>query len=291
MNLSVTSKNFNVAATGTKPLNFKLLNKQPRLTVDSAYDWYFFIQMAANKQHLLYCPAGYLRLVDEQGNKIQSVPNQDNIMDIHWSSYLNEFLILTDWETIKGFNCTTGVIRTIWRVNEKISSFSSYEETLLMCINMIGSVIFEYNLSDWKLKRTIKPPISCKKHESILEMRFSSSGQHLAFVLNERDYPNFLYWIELRQSNTLNVLHVLRLGNENISHNILQLPNEKTLVNTLDDDKRFFVINNLNGEIEETISYDSNQQIKTTALIGGRCLVVQVKSPGPGDSKLRFHDL
>ena len=94
----------------------------------------------------------------------------------------------------------------------------------------------------------------------------------------------------MRQSIDLSVLHVLRLGNENISYNILSLPNDKFLINTRNKDKKFFLINILNDEVEETISYNSNQKIQTTVLIGGKCLVVQTPNPGY-DAELRFHDL
>jgi hypothetical protein len=62
--------------------------------------------MAANDKYLFYCPVGYFSLLDEQGIEKYRISNNGNVNDIHWSSYLNQFLILYD-RYIRGLDLTT----------------------------------------------------------------------------------------------------------------------------------------------------------------------------------------
>lgn len=153
-------------------------------------------------------------------------------------------------------------------------NFTCYEETLLIATDFVRSVIEEYNLSNWNLKRTLKPPMSCNKHGLIISMRFSNNGKNLAFVLSERDHPNS---------------QILKFENENERYRLLSLPNEQFLVRPYGVNKRFYVINSSNGEVEETILYDTDKQIPSTALINERCLVLQIGNYCR-DGELRFYD-
>jgi hypothetical protein len=227
MSLSQTSQKADSAQIAT--LNFNVLQKKPRLSIGYHYDFYYFNHMVANDKYLLYFPAGYFSLIDEQGIEKNRICTNVNIRDIQWSSYFNQFLILYQYGTIHPFDLTTSTTNQLKRMKEfgeDMTTFACHEETLLVCTDFVGSVICEYDLSNWSLKRTLKPLVSCQKHESILRMRFSSSGKRLAFVVTERDHPNFLYWIELRQSSDLAVLQVLKLGNESEPYGLLSLPND-----------------------------------------------------------------
>jgi hypothetical protein len=290
---SETSTNSNSTTLPIQTLNFDVLQKKPRLSISYCYDFYFFSHMTANDKYLLYCPAGYLSLLDKQGIEKYRISNSANIMDVHWSSYLNQFLILNQYGSINGLYLTTSgreQSNIVKKFGENMITFACYEEILLMCTDFIGSVIYEYDLSNWTLKRTFKPLASCKKHESILKMRFNSNGKRLVFVLNERDHPNFLYWIELRQSSDLAVLQILKLGNENGCYNVLSLPNDQFLVNQWEKERKFYLINSSNSEVAETISYDTNTQIQSTALIDGQCLVLQI-GENCRSGELLFYDL
>ena len=174
---------------------------------------------------------------------------------------------------------------------ENMITFTCYGETLLVSRDFVGSVIYEYDLSNWSLKRTLKPVVSCQKHELILQMRFSSNGRRLAFVLKERDHPNFLCWIELRQSTDLAVLQVLKLDNENEFHSLLVVPNDQFLVISHGQARKLYLIKNSNDEAVETIPYDTHKNIRSTALIGEQCFVLQAQDGGSDHAKLRFYDL
>ena len=55
--MSQTSNNFGSATAQIAKLDFNVLQRKPRLIIDSYYDFYYFTQMAANDEYLLYCPA------------------------------------------------------------------------------------------------------------------------------------------------------------------------------------------------------------------------------------------
>ena len=144
MDSCITSKNFNSTTKLVMPLNINILNKKPRLSIISPNDLYFFTPMAANDRYLLHCFGNFFSLLDDQGIKKSSISINSCVIDFHWSSYLNQFLVLTGLNTIEGFDCTIGKIRnlsTLKTDNERMCTFSCYEETLLICLSITGSVI------------------------------------------------------------------------------------------------------------------------------------------------------
>ena len=109
--------------------------------------------------------------------------------------HLNQFLILCQYGEVCAFDSIaseTNRLKRMKQFDENMITFACYGETLLVSTDFVGSVIYEHDLSNWNLKRTLKPVVSCEKHQSISWMCFSSDGTSLAFVLNERDHSNFL---------------------------------------------------------------------------------------------------
>ncbi|CAF1435905.1 unnamed protein product [Didymodactylos carnosus] len=179
--LSDSLSKISVSTTfSSNTLKLSHLNDKPRLCLNINPGTPI---MAANGKHLLYCPEDKLCLIDEHGDE-QFIVKRDfhQIDSISWSSYLNQFLIAFQ-RLLYALDMTnkTSQVKQIQDFQGRFSMYiTTYEDTLLVTKDPL---IEEYNLSNWKLIQTCKPPISPKEGQYICHIRFNSDGSRLGVIL------------------------------------------------------------------------------------------------------------
>ncbi|CAF5091555.1 unnamed protein product [Rotaria magnacalcarata] len=140
-------------------------------------------------------------------------------------------------------------------------------------------------MSDWKLIRTISTvPPALRKREPLIEVvRLNSDGSRLGFIMTKYDSRDSKWdkWFELRDTKSMSVLQTIELEKDR-PYNLLPLPEGQFLLNMYDGNELFLI--DANGKLQKKISYGQGN-IRSTALINGKCLVVQT------DDELRFHNL
>ena len=241
--------------------------------------------MCTNDNYLLYCPEGYLSLLNDQGHQISKIKRNFNVMDICWSSYLNQFLVLEDGGKLYSMDVNDGATKQLKQIKTfdiRMKSVTCYEETFIVSSADHGSFIEEYNLSDWKLVRKHKPPYTCQANQMIWQMKLNSSGSRLGIILQNKD--NRCHTFELRNRNDMKMVHVVEIGN-NLSYSLLSLPDQQFFINTLIEKKHFLI--DPNGYVKETITYVDAALIISTVLMNRKSLIIQTMQP----NELRFYDL
>ncbi|CAF1199949.1 unnamed protein product [Adineta steineri] len=263
-------------------LNFNLLKREPSRNVEIENG---HAAMAANERFLVYFAKQVLVVIDRNGNERLKLNRLIDPLDICWSSYLNKFLIIGNAGRYS-LDPEVGVedIQTPTSDTRFGRCITCYDKTCLIVNNK--SLIEEYELPTWLLKKTFSPPQSWKATRTISRIRFSSNGSHVGVVISEgRSDRHFSF--ELRRPNDMAVLQTVQMGTDfSAIAWLLALPNEEFLVNTVIK-KKFYLIDS-NGQLKEEINYDKNSQwILSTTLMNERCIVVKTGDP----CELRFYDL
>ncbi|CAF1199978.1 unnamed protein product [Adineta steineri] len=270
-----------VSNEGTS-LNFNLLKREPSRNVEIENG---HAAMAANERFLVYFAKQILVVIDRNGNERLKLNKFIDPLDICWSSYLNKFLITG---SAGRYSLDPEVVVEDIQTPTSDTRFgrciTCYDKTCLIVNNK--SLIEEYELPTWLLKKTFSPPQSWKATQKIPRIPFSSSGSHVGVVISERSLDTY-FSFELRRPNDMAVLQTVQMGTDfSAIVWLLALPNEEFLVNTYIK-KKFYLIDS-NGQLKEQIGYDKNgRSILSTTLINERCLVVKTGSP----CELRFYDL
>ncbi|CAF1003660.1 unnamed protein product [Adineta steineri] len=263
-------------------LNFNLLIREPsrNFEIENGH-----AAMAANERFLVYFAKQILVVIDRNGNERLKLNKFIDPYDICWSSYLNKFLILGKIGRY-GLDLEVGVedIQTTESDNGFGRCITCYDKTCLIVYQK--SLIEEYELPTWLLKKTFSPPQSWKATQTISRIRFTSNGSHVGVVISEGSLDRH-FSFELRRPNDMAVLQTVQMGTDfSAIAWLLALPNEEFLVNTVIK-KKFYLIDS-NGQLKEEIDYDNNGRlIVSTTLINERCLVVKTENPW----ELRFYDL
>jgi hypothetical protein len=221
------------------------------------------------------------------------------VSDVCWSSYLNQFFIL-DYDHGKAFSLDESVgsrekLKEVldfnkpksilnYISNRKLDRCTCYGDTLLVALLnwQSKSIIEEYNLSNIQLIRTHTPPISCKENQNINSIRYNSTGSYIGVIVYEGTLGKQCQYFELREPHNMHAIRQIELGID-FSPRLLSLPKELFLASFYENAKYFLI--NSDGTLNETINYD--RKISGSALINGKCLVVQTKSP----YQLHFYDL
>ncbi|UJR06708.1 hypothetical protein I4U23_010994 [Adineta vaga] len=243
--------------------------------------------MAANNDFIIICPSKSFCLINAEGIIVRKIDHElDEINDMCWSLYLNKFLILSEG-ILYGLDMTDSTQSQLLQIKTfKYSSitFTVSNEKFMISHDGIGSVIKLYNLSDWNLMSTFRPPISCQSHQEICKIRFNSDGTRVGLILTE--YRNNC-WFELRRAENMKLLKTVPFTDK-YSHNLLSLPVGEFLLVPWDNKKLFLIDNN--GKLKQTIDYDC-KSIMYATLLNNRCLILQVMNDDLSSQELRFHDL
>ena len=263
-------------------LNFGKLENKPRLCLKISEEW---AAIAANRDYLIYFPKGDLCIIDTHGNEQLKLKRNFAVSDVCWSSHLNQFLILPDADTIlyslEMAGSTTPQIKRIKDFSGRMWSCTCHTDTLIVSSYGIRSYMEEYNMTDWKLVRTVRLSESDKHNQYIYKIRFNSSGSCLGIIQREGELHNWKYWFELRDRYNMNILQIVQL--EGSSNGLLSLPKQQFLISAWRD-KGLLLIDPVN-RYKQAISYDT--AVDATALIDEKYLVVQTTKP----SELRLYDL
>ncbi|CAF4152132.1 unnamed protein product [Rotaria magnacalcarata] len=290
----------------TTTFDINVVTKRPvvRLNVERPKDI-----MCANDKYLLYFAADWtLFLVDEQGHQVwNSGDYGGRVSNICWSYYLQKFLSATTWCARQlhsiDLKSSKGPFVLVKEFDDMVKNAESYSsggaitttcheksffinETLYTEGNDTWTESFhEYNMSDWKLIRTISTvPPALRKREPLIEVvRLNSDGSRLGFIMTKYDSRDSKWdkWFELRDTKSMSVLQTIELEKDR-PYNLLPLPEGQFLLNMYDGNELFLI--DANGKLQKKISYGQGN-IRSTALINGECLVVQT------DDELRFHNL
>lgn len=177
---------------------------------------------------------------------------------------------------------TTKNLNQVKTFASRMKSINCYAEIFVVGSAHRGSFIEEYNLSNWKLVRKYEHPFSCQMSQEIWQVRLSSNGSHLGVIL--RNINSGSHTFELRDRNDMKVIQVTEISH-NLGNNLLSLPNQRFLINTLIDKNLFSI--DANGQVKEIFTYNDEALIISTALINEKCLVIQTMMP----QELRFYDL
>ncbi len=279
-------------AKPTTMVKLHCLKNKPRLSIDVHANR---PAIFANEKYLLFHSSDGLQLIDEQGHTKLNIEPEFGIIDLCWSSYLNQFLILSEsyagscLHSLEVKKNNTHQVIQIKKFPEERRSCACFNQTFLACSPNQGEgcIIEEYDQSNWKLKKVFKPPMSCPTDQAIVHIRFSSNGTHLGVLLGEenRQVIGYRFWFELRTPHDMNVLQITEIGSDRNCW-LLSLPNEQFLT-SLARENKFYLIDST-GKLNETIDYHGRtQRIVSTALINGKCLVVHTDDR----NQLHFYDL
>ncbi|CAF1246630.1 unnamed protein product [Didymodactylos carnosus] len=279
------SSEISTIETATAALNLNKLQQKPRLCININKTDHYRI-MTANDKYLLHKVKDRLCLIDVDGNEILNVNIYFYVWDMCWSSFLNQFLIPEYMGDSKLYSLdissNNGLIPVL-KLDGRVPSCSCYEAILLVSSAGKGSIIEVYEMTDSKLIRTYRPPVSCKKDQEIRMIRFNSNGTCVGVVLTVGRFPHYASAsFELRQASNMKVVQIVNLGKD--SSDVLALPNEQFLLSSHENRKLFLI--DSNGQLKETIPYDTD--VKSTAfLTDKKCLVIQTYE----SAELRFYDL
>ena len=237
------------------------------------------------------CPENCFLLIGNQGNTMQHIQRKFKVSDMCFSSFLNQFLILSykPDRRLYSLDPSTHDLKQIQNFSRTIWSCTCYDETLVVSEGDLGSKIEVYDLrkNDWKPVRTVTAPSSCEVDQQIEKIRYNSDGSRLGVILRQGSQSNYYHWFELRNPNDMTVLSTIKtnLGNDQWCW-LLALPNQQFLA-TLWRKKRLFLLDS-HGELQETTEYDNNViYLNSTVLVDDKCLVVQTWKP----NELRFYNL
>ncbi|CAF1595675.1 unnamed protein product [Didymodactylos carnosus] len=269
-----------IVQTTAITLNFDRLKTKPRKSVTIRDG----IRMAANDQYLLVCPKNRLCLLDKEGNERWNIKRDFEVDDVCYSTYLNQFLILGDYDLYSlDLERPTKLATEITQFARNMDECTCYENLILVVKDFGGALVEVWDMkSNWKLHKQYKRPISCKQGQGICTIRFSSDGSYFGVTLTEP--PTAKAFFQLRGSEDMKILKIMELPfyEGYCNHYILSLPSNEFLVYKYSE-KLMFLLNS-SGQCKQTIQYAKG--ICTMALINS-CFVIQTSRP----DKLHFYDL
>ena len=265
-----------------------------RLNINRSYYW--SNTATANDKYLLYASGNFLSLIDTEGHEHLNVKQDFTIDDICWSSYLNQFLVLSQNDkAIYSLDITTSrrepyaQVKKLSRTN-RYNTCTCYQETFL-----VGgeTLIEEYKLSNWRLIRTFQPQSHdddfdyAPRLPSISEMRFNSSGTHVGVVTNTG--PMYYedechYYFELRsRDNLMKVLKTIDIGGYDKTPHLLSIPTEQFLITSAKNNSLLLIDSNCKSTV---IPYQPIEWIQSIALFNdNKCLVIK------SEKQLHIHDV
>jgi hypothetical protein len=265
--------------------NLNWLKHKPRLCINvNISQW----TMSANNEYILVCTSNSLQLLNAEGRVVLNVEHDlYEIHDICWSSYSNQFFILSE-DILHRLDIslpTRPQLSQVKKFKHASTTFSTFDDRFNISSDGKGSVVQVYSLTDWKLQLTFHPPVSCKPEQEICKIRFNSDGTRLGLILSE--YKNNC-WFELRRSDNMKLLKTVSFTDK-YYHNLLPLPKGEFLIVPWDNKKLYLV--DLNGKLKQTLEY-TVEKIMHAALLNNTCLILQV-TPAKSQERLqlRFHDL
>ena len=266
-------------------LNFDQLTQKPKVSIQLGYQNHS--QMAANNEFLLCLHMGDLVLYDAQGKERLKIRQRFSLRDICWSSYFERFLLLY---------CNELYSLDLEKQKPKLVHEFDDEKTLCRCCDET-SVVVDYRSdktveiydlkSSWKLLRRFEPPRSCEKNQSIRDINFNSSGTHLGLIVKHGNERSF----HLRNADDMGILQIIELDyiHQNINYYVTALPTDRFLVQPHLQAELYLI--DANGKLEQTVRYNEQMRIQSTAFIVDRkCLAIYVwRRPDPDE--LHFYDL
>jgi hypothetical protein len=253
--------------------------------------------MAANDQYLLYCPPKRLCVIDEQGVEQLSVERSFNVGDACWSSYLNQFLIVSN-KLLYSLDLSTKHLLLIKQFDISMSHCTCYADTFIVVPNISNNrsaPVHAYNMStttnNWTLVRPLRTGQTSIRR--VTAIRFNSTGSRVGVVTWSDLSPST--WFQCYGRYDLNIAQSSSLLRSfsflNPRWHLLSLPDQIFLLNVVGNERKLLLINR-DGNIKELkVLFDSSWEdddfIYTTAFIAGekKCLVIQTLN------QLRFYDL
>jgi hypothetical protein len=267
-------------------LNFDALKEKPRLVISIHHG---DIIMAANEKYLLCCPEGQFLLIDEQGNEKLSIQRGFYVNEICWSSYLNQFLILSGRDRkLYALEINAQQLQQIKEFDQSIITCTCNGETFMVVTEGGKSKIEKYNLSNWQLECTFDAPV-VDADEYVQQIQFNSNGTRLGLILGDAvDRPWDNFWFELRDPHDMSRLQKVTGLGYAFSSLFFSLPlnQEYQYLASICSQNKIFLLDS-DGKLKETLEYDNAKEIMSVALINGSCLVIRTAKPG----ELHFHDL
>lgn len=283
-------------------LNFNRLNqqKEPRVRLNISRSYYWLNMATANDKYLLYASGDFLSLIDTKGHEHLNVKQSFTINDICWSSYLNQFLVLSSRDkTIYSLDITTSR-REPYAEVKKLSKMSSYDTcTCYQETFLVGGDTFieEYKLSNWRLIRTFQPRAQSPDYDDwspplprIKEIRFSSNGTHIGVITRDNSMGGewgCSYHFELRsRDNLMEVLKTIHIhiGEYEKPPHLLSIPIQQFLIYSADSNQ--LLLMDSDCKVKEKTLYQAARGIQAIALLNdNKCLVIQT------EKQLHFHDV
>ena len=261
-------------------LNFNRLKTKPRKSITVIK----CIRMTANDRYFLICPDNRLCLIDKEGNEYWSTHRTFDVDDICYSTFLNQFLILADYDLFSlDLQRPTKLKTEITNFARHMDECTCHDNLFLVIKDFGGATVEVWDMkSNWQLHKRYEQPLSCKRGQGICTIRFSTDGNYLGVTLIEPSLAKAFF--QLRTAEDMKILKVVeRLFYEgHCNHYILPLPHNEFLVYKYSE-KVMFLIDS-RGKCKQPIQYEHG--VCTMALVDN-CLAIQSKRP----DQLHFHDL
>jgi len=234
--------------------NFKQISR-PYQTIDCSNN--LSKSLASNSEYLLIYRMKNLCLINRELKLVKkSLWNNGRIWDMCWSSTLNSFIILVNYE-IYLIDQNTMLIQSIQTISRRNWwSCTCSNTSLFLSTYQYGSTIIEFSLQpSIKFLQEWKSPFTCDQDEFIKDIIYNN--QTIALTIFNQ--TNFTKRIELRSLPKLDYLWSLKLDIQGQCHNTLRcssIDNNQWLVTDFHN-QRLFHINN-QGKLKTIYNYYTN---------------------------------
>ena len=274
-----------MAANNAKSIYSIALQKSPSLTISILDSTNVPTTVNDTNNTLLLCLDKNFLLIDEEGNRLKSIERNFKVSDICFSSFLQQFLILSmkpnDY-TLYSLDPSLHDLKQIIKSNLIMWTCTCFQTMFIISevYKDSGSTMIIYDLSkDWTPIKTFTPPLSCNVEHQIEKIRFNTDGSRLGMILREKLSYHYQYWFELRDSIDMTVIVKTNIHPDRDTWCwLLALSNQQFLA-TLSRNKIFFLFDS-NGQLQETSGYDrSTKFLNSIALLNNKWLVVQTWKP------------
>ncbi|CAF1441254.1 unnamed protein product [Adineta steineri] len=267
------------ATNQSRQLNILSLQAKPRLSID-VNDCRNVL--ASNEKYLLCYAQDRFLLIDEQGNEELSVQSDLTFYDMCWSSYLNQFIILSRSGELYALDTNEKQLKQIKIFDQIMSICTCYEKTFI-CSN--GIKIEKYNLSNWQLEQTFEENIP---YTGISQIRFNSDGTRLGFIIDIEGRIFRDQWFSLRNPSDMSKLqNMTKVGYGSFSW-LLALPRNEQYeyMATICSQNNIYLLK-YDRELNNEIIFGYPENITSTSIINDKCLVIHTNNP----DKLHFYDI
>ena len=281
-----------MAASNVKSL-YSIALQNPQSSIISVNTAIAAIPVNDTNNTLLCCPDKTFLLIDEQGNKLLNIERNFKVSDMCFSSFLQQFLILSmdpDDYTLYSLDPSLRDLKQIIKSSRIMWTCTCFNTIFIIseAYKDSGSNIIVYDLSkDWTPIKTFTTPLSCKADQQIEKIRFNNDGSRLGMLLRQKRERDYQYWFELRDPIDMTVVVKTSIKPDNDTWCwLLALPNQQFLA-TIWRQKTFFLFDS-NGQLQETSRYNKNVKfLNSVALLNNKWLVVQTWKP----DELHFYKL